>query len=134
MIKLFTSRTNMLTRRIATWVLLVALAVIITMVFVSVGAFTDQGGVNPTAMMATMLVRFPGAYDQIITFLLGLGGLFAVVYGASVAGSEWGWGTLKLAVTRGERRSAYMVMTFAAVAFLIVFGVLIVFEIGRAHV
>jgi hypothetical protein len=130
MIKLFTSRTNMLTRRVATWILLLALAVIITMVFVSVGAFTDQGGINPASMMATMLVRFPGAYDQIVTFLLGLGGLFAVVYGASVAGSEWGWGTLKFAVTRGERRATYMVMTFVAVAFLIVFGVAIIFAVG----
>ena len=51
--KLFTSRVNMLTRRSATWVLLAALAVIIAMVFISIGAFTDQGTVSPTAMMAT---------------------------------------------------------------------------------
>jgi ABC-2 type transport system permease protein len=128
--KLFTSRVNMLTRRSATWVLLAALAVIIAMVFISIGAFTDQGTVSPTAMMATTMVRFPGAYNQVISFLLGLGGLFAVVYGASVAGSEWTWGTLKFAVTRGERRSAYMLLSFAAVGFLIVFGVLAVFLVG----
>lgn len=128
--KLFTSRVNMLTRRSATWVLLVALALIIALVFISIGAFTDQGAASPTAMMATMMVRFPGAYNQIISFMLGLGGLFAVVYGASVAGSEWTWGTLKFAVTRGQRRSAYMLLSFAAVAFLIVFGVLAVFVVG----
>lgn len=122
----------MLTRRSATWVLLAALAVIIVLVFVSIGAFTDQGASTPTAMMATMLVRFPGAYNQVLTFMLGLGGLFAVVYGASVAGSEWTWGTLKFAVTRGERRSGYMLLSFAAVALLIVFGVLIVFFVGVA--
>jgi ABC-type transport system involved in multi-copper enzyme maturation permease subunit len=128
--RLFTSRLDMLIRRTATWVLLVALAVIIAMVFISVGAFTDQAATTPASLMATMLVRFPGAYDQIVNFLLGLGGLFAVVFGASVAGSEWDWGTLKFAVTRGERRAAYMLLLFAAVALLIVFGVVIVFLVG----
>jgi hypothetical protein len=128
--RLFGSRLDMLLRRTATWVLLIALAVILAMVFVSVGAFTDQAAVSPTALMATMLVRFPGAYDQVVAFLLGLGGLFAVVYGASVAGSEWTWGTLKFAVTRGQLRSAYMLLSFAAVGLLIVFGLVIVFVAG----
>jgi ABC-2 type transport system permease protein len=130
--RIFRSRLDMLTRRSATWVLLVALAVIIGLVFVSIGAFTDSEASGPTSMMATLLVSFPGAYDQVITFLLGLGGLFAVVYGAAVAGSEWTWGTLKFAVTRGERRASYMVLSFAAVAFLIVFGVLVIFAAGVA--
>jgi ABC-2 type transport system permease protein len=130
MMSLYSSRGGMLSRRRATWDLRIALAVIIVLVFVSIGAFTDQGAATPTAMMATMLVRFPSAYNQIITFMLGLGGLFAVVYGASVAGSEWTWGTLKFAVTRGERRWAYMLISFAAVALLIVFGVLAIFAVG----
>ena len=128
--KLFGTRLDMLLRRTATWVLLLALAVIISLVFVSIGAFTDRAAATPTSMMATMLVRFPGAYDQVVAFLLGLGGLFAVVFGASVAGSEWDWGTLKFATTRGQRRSAYMLILFGAVALLIVFGVLIVFAVG----
>ena len=57
--------------------------------------------------------RFPGAYDLILSFILGLGGLFAVIYGAAIAGSEWSWGTLKNAVARGESRSRYMLRTFA---------------------
>ena len=127
---LFRTRLDMLLRRTATWVLLLALGIIISLVFVSVGAFTDQASPTPTSLAATMLVRFPGAYDQIVAFLLGLGGLFAVVFGASVAGSEWDWGTLKFATTRGQRRSAYMLVLFGAVALLIVFGVLIVFVVG----
>jgi len=130
--RLFVSRLDMLLRRAATWVLLAALAIIIGLVFISVGAFSDQGALTPASLMATMMIRFPGAYDQTISFLLGLGGLFAVVYGASVAGSEWTWGTLKFATTRGQRRSAYMLLTFAAVGLLIVFAVIIVFAVGVA--
>jgi ABC-2 type transport system permease protein len=55
------------------------------------------------------LVTFPGAYDLgCSTFIIGLGGLFAMIYGAAIAGSEWSWGTLKSAVARGESRVRYM--------------------------
>ena len=52
------------------------------------------------------MLTFPGAYDQVLSFILGLGGRFAVIYGAAVAGSEWSWGMLKAAVARGESRIA----------------------------
>ena len=55
-------------------------------------------------------MTFPGAYDLILSFILGLGGLFAVIYGAAIAGSEWTWGTLKSTVARGESRSRYMLL------------------------
>ena len=63
------------------------------------------------AEAALLLVTFPGAYTLIISFILGLGGLFAVIYGAAVAGSEWTWGTLKSAVARGESRSRYQLLS-----------------------
>ena len=40
-------------------------------------------------------MTFPGAYTLLLSFILGLGGLFAMIYGAAIAGSEWTWGTLK---------------------------------------
>jgi ABC-2 type transport system permease protein len=75
-------------------------------------------------------VTFPGAYDLILSFILGLGGLFAVVYGAAIAGSEWTWGTLKTVVARGESRSRYVVATFAAIAVVAGLGLLVSFAIG----
>lgn len=73
---------------------------------------------------------FPGAYDAILSFILGLGGLCAVIYGAAIAGSEWSWGTLKNAVARGESRSRYMLWSFASVALIIAIGLLFAFAVG----
>ena len=69
-------------------------------------------------------MTFPGAYDLILSFMFGLGGLFAVIYGAAIAGSEWTWGTLKTSVVRGESRSRYLLTTFAAIAVVLAVGLL----------
>jgi len=74
---------------------------------------------------ALSLVTFPGAYDVVLSFILGLGGLFAVIYGAAVAGSEWTFGTLKNAVARGESRSRYTLLSFASIAVVIAVGLVV---------
>jgi ABC-type transport system involved in multi-copper enzyme maturation permease subunit len=79
---------------------------------------------------ARALVTFPGAYDLILSFLFGLGGLVAVIYGAAIAGSEWSWGTLKTAVARGESRARYMLGTFAAIVVMLAVGLAITFVLG----
>jgi ABC-type transport system involved in multi-copper enzyme maturation permease subunit len=79
---------------------------------------------------ALALVTFPGAYDLILSFMFGLGGLVAVIYGAAIAGSEWSWGTLKNAVARGESRARYMLATFAAIVVMVAVGLLITFVLG----
>jgi ABC-type transport system involved in multi-copper enzyme maturation permease subunit len=76
------------------------------------------------------LVTFPAAYDQILSFILGLGGLFAVIFGAAIAGSEWTWGTLKNAIARGQSRSYYTLVSFASIAFVIAIGLVVTFAIG----
>lgn len=91
-------------------------------------ATVAQRSESPQAALA--LVTFPGAYDVILSFMFGLGGLFAVIYGAAIAGSEWSWGTLKNAVARGESRSRYMLGTFAAIALMIAVGLAITFALG----
>lgn len=62
--------------------------------------------------------------------MLGLGGLFAVTYGAAIAGSEWSWGTLKVAVARGEARTRYVLGTFAGIAVVVTVGMLVTFAVG----
>jgi len=86
----------------------------------------------PSARNARLLVTFPGAYDLILSFMFGLGGLVAVIYGAAVAGSEWSWGTLKNAVARGESRSRYMLATFGSITVMIAVGLAITFVLGVA--
>jgi ABC-2 type transport system permease protein len=79
---------------------------------------------------ARALLTFPGAYDFVLSFMFGLGGLVAVIFGAAVAGSEWSWGTLKSAVARGESRTRYMLVTFAAISVMVAVGLAITFVLG----
>jgi ABC-type transport system involved in multi-copper enzyme maturation permease subunit len=75
-------------------------------------------------------VTFPGAYDAIFALVFGYAGLAAMIYTAAVAGTEWSWGTLKVAVTRGESRSRYVLATFASLAIALFVGVVITFLAG----
>lgn len=98
----------------------------------AVGATAKQAiAANPqSGRNALLLVTFPGAYTFLLSFILGLGGLFAMIYGAAVAGSEWSWGTLKAAVARGESRSRYQLLSFASIGVMVVIGLLVAFAIG----
>jgi ABC-2 type transport system permease protein len=129
--RIFRSGLRKLVRRLATWLTFGLLAGLLVLIMIAVGATASRAGGSAAQRAATLtLVTFPTAYDAILTFLLGLGGLFAVIYGASVAGSEWTWGTLKNAVARGESRSRYTLLSFASVALVIAVGLVVAFVIG----
>jgi ABC-2 type transport system permease protein len=113
---------------LATWLTFGLLAGLLVLIMVAVG--TTARGATGQAARSLALVTFPGAYDAILSFILGLGGLFAVIYGAAIAGSEWTWGTLKNAVARGESRSRYVLWSFASVAFVIAIGLAFAFAVG----
>ena len=128
---LFVSGLRKLRRRPATWVTLGLLAGLLALVIIAVGATSNRAGASAAERAAILsLVTFPEAYDEILTFILGLGGLFAVIFGAAIAGSEWQWGTLKNAVARGQSRSRYVLLTFASVAVTIAVGLVITFIVG----
>jgi ABC-2 type transport system permease protein len=130
-VRIFVSGLRKLSRRLATWVTFGMLAGLLVLIELAVGATAGRtGGSTAQRAAALSLVTFPAAYDSILAFLLGLGGLFAVTYGAAVAGSEWTWGTLKNAVARGESRSRYTLASFAAIALVIAIGLVVAFGIG----
>lgn len=129
--KLFLSGVRKLVRRRATWLTLGLLAGMLALIIIAVGATSNQpGGAGRGREVALSLVTFPGAYDEILSFILGLGGLFAVIYGAAIAGSEWTWGTLKNAVARGDSRGRYILLTFASIALLVAIGLIVTFVVG----
>jgi ABC-2 type transport system permease protein len=130
-VRIFGSGLRKLSRRLATWVTFGMLAGLLVLIELAVGATANRtGGSAAQRAAALSLVTFPTAYDSILSFLLGLGGLFAVTYGAAVAGSEWTWGTLKNAVARGESRSRYVLGSFSAIALVIAIGLVAAFAIG----
>jgi ABC-2 type transport system permease protein len=119
-----------LVRRPATWVTFGVMAGLMILIFVAIGASAERISSQPQGAAALAVLSFPRTYDAVLSFMLGLGGLLAVVYGAAVAGSEWTWGTLKNAVARGESRARYAVMTFASVVVLLAVGVVLAFLVG----
>ncbi len=125
--RLFVATLRKLVRRPATFITFGLLVGLMALIFLAVGATARQ---QPNGQEALLLVTFPGAYAFIISFILGLGGLFGVIYGAAIAGSEWTWGTLKAAVARGESRSRYQLWSFAAIALMLGVGLLGAFLVG----
>lgn len=128
--RLFRVNLRKLLRRPATWVTFLLLVGLLVLIFVAVGATAGQAPDPASRAASKLLVTFPGAYTFILSFILGLGGLLAVTYGAAIAGSEWAWGTLKAAVARGESRTRYTLLAYAGVTAFSVVGVLLAFVIG----
>ncbi len=128
--RLYVSGLRKLTTRMASFLTLGILAGLLVMIELAVA--TTRGGNGQGSRNALSLVTFPGAYDQVLGFILGFGGLLGVTYGAAIAGSEWTWGTLKTAVARGESRSRYLLATFAAIATMVVVGLVLAFLVGVA--
>lgn len=117
-------------RRPATWISLGLLIGLLLLVFLAVGATARQVPTRPGEAAAVLIVTFPGAYDFVLSFILGLGGLVAVLYAGAIAGSEWGWGTLKSVVARGESRSRYLLGTYAGIGVLLGAGLAVAFAAG----
>lgn len=128
--RLFIANLRKLIRRPASFITLGLLVGLLALIFLAVGATARQAADTEDGQAGLLLVTFPGAYTLIISFVLGLGGLFAVIYGAAIAGSEWNWGTLKAAIARGESRSRYQLSSYAAIALLLGIGLLIAFVAG----
>ena len=129
--RLFVAGLRKLVRRPATFVTFGLLVGLLALIYIAVGATAQQAAASANGgRQALLLLTFPGAYTLLLSFILGLGGLFAMIYGAAIAGSEWTWGTLKAAVARGESRSRYQLLTYAAIAVMVGIGMVLAFAIG----
>jgi len=62
--------------------------------------------------------------------VFGLGSLLAVAFAGAVGGADFNWGVFRVIVARGESRSAYILVKFAAIAAFIVLGVVVAFAVG----
>lgn len=127
--RLFEAGLRKLIRRPATYITFGLLVGLLALIMLAVGA-TARQQTGAGSQQALLLVTFPGAYSIIVSFILGLGGLFAMTYAAAIAGSEWTWGMLKAAVARGESRSRYQLLNFAAIALLVGVGLVLAVVIG----
>ncbi|MGZ6265574.1 MAG: hypothetical protein ACXWN4_01525 [Candidatus Limnocylindrales bacterium] len=117
--------------RTATLVGLLIALVLVAIEFIAVGA-TYRSSTIPAEQKTTYdwLLTFPSAYDAVLSLVFGFGGLIALIYVAAVSGTEWSWGTLRVAVARGESRSRYVLATFASISIVLLIGVLACFAAG----
>jgi len=130
--RIFVAGLRKLVGRPASFVTVGLLLGLLVLIIIASATVSARAETPQAQARALALVTFPAAYDLILEFMFGLGGLFAVIYGAAIAGSEWGWGTLKNAVARGESRARYMLTTFAAIALMIAVGLAVTFVLGVA--
>lgn len=72
-------------------------------------------------------LKYPGTYDGALDFVYAFLGIVGMIWIATAAGTEWSWGTLKVAVARGNSRSGYVISTFASLSIILLVGVLISF-------
>jgi len=128
--RIIRSGLRKLVRRPATFVTFGLLVGLLALIFFAVGATVRQTPDAEARTQALLLLTFPGAYALVLSFILGLGGLFAMIYGAAIAGSEWSWGTIKTAVARGESRWRYQIGSFIAIAIMVGIGLVVAFVIG----
>jgi len=128
--RLLVSTLGKLRSRLATWLTLGLLILLMSLIYLAVGATFQQAASRPGGQAVRVLITFPGAYALILGFVLGLGGLFVMAYAAAIAGSEWTWGTLKTAVARGESRSRYMLTTYLGIAIVAGIGMIVAFAVG----
>lgn len=121
-------------RRPASWLLLAAAAAL-TITFAYVIPYaglsdTASGAPNSDRGLASMLP------DQIVASTIGglpiFVGALALIFGALIAGSEYGWSTWKTVLTQGPRRTSIYVAKLIALALGVAALVLVLFGVAAA--
>jgi ABC-type transport system involved in multi-copper enzyme maturation permease subunit len=120
--------------RSATLVSLIIAVLLVALEFVLLGVSFRSAANQPGVELATIawFLTFPNAYDAVLSIVFAFGGMIGLIYVAAASGSEWSWGTLKVAVARGESRSRYVFATFASLAAILFVGTVATFAVGIA--
>ncbi|MET0928920.1 MAG: ABC transporter permease [Aeromicrobium sp.] len=124
-----------LVRRPAAWTLLAA-AVVLSQVFGYLVPYLSYagGGSGPMDGVPKESILASTLPDQVVASALGgfpvFAGALALVFGALVLGSEYGWGTVKTMLTQRPGRTAVLAGQGVALAVAVAVGVLVLFVLG----
>ena len=119
-----------LVKRPATRTVFLLVGLAIVMIYVGMGAVAATLPAGEDRDGLAGLLTFPEAYRSLLALFPLFGGMALAIYAGLVIGSEWSWGTLRLAFTRGEPRWRYVLTTFAAIALLALVALLALFAVG----
>jgi ABC-type transport system involved in multi-copper enzyme maturation permease subunit len=123
-----------LVRRPAAWTLLAAAAVLSQVFGYLIPYLSYAGGSGPMEGASEEAILASTLPDQIVANTLGgfpvFAGALALVFGALVCGSEYGWGTVKTLFTQRPGRAVVLGGQFVAMAAAVAIGVLVLFGLG----
>jgi ABC-2 type transport system permease protein len=125
-----------LRKRPAAWTLLGAwlvMAMLFGYLFPYLGSQGDGGAFGDSELSSQLLLASTLPEQLVPTVTSGLplfGGALALVLGALVAGSPYGWGTLKTALTSRVRRVPLIVGTMTLLTLVLLGMVLVTFGVG----
>ena len=95
---------------------------------VSYNTSAAQTGFDRSSL--TWFLVFPGAFDAVLALVFEFVAIIGLIYIVTASGSEWTWGTLKVAVARGQSRWQYTISTFASLSIILLIGMLLAFVAG----
>lgn len=108
------------------------LVVLVLLVFIFLASGAQAGMITDPAAREgfVALFSFPGAYSNLSGMLVVLLGIGGAAWAGAVAGGEWSWNTFRLALVRGESRVRYVLVTFVAIAGLLLAVSVALFVLG----
>jgi ABC-2 type transport system permease protein len=133
-VRLLRADLRKLMRRPASWVVGLILIVLIALVYLAIGASAGQLTDAQSRAQIQAFLANEAAFRTLLGFLVSLGGLLGVAYAGAVGGAEWGWGTLRVALARGESRTRYVLTLFVATALVIGVALIGSYVVGAAFV
>jgi ABC-2 type transport system permease protein len=98
--------------------------------------FEPDSRFDTTYMYAQQLVRLkkslvlPGAMESVFDSIPNLGMFLVIVLAASIIGNEYGWGTVRQAIGRGNSRASYLASKVLTSTITAVAGVIVVVAVG----
>lgn len=105
-------------------------ALIFALMYLGVGAAARGMTSSEEIEGVAALVSFPEAYTTLVSVLTAIVSFAAAAWAGSLAGSEWSWNTLRVAVARGESRPGYVLTTLLAACLLLLIGWAVLFAVG----
>ena len=123
-------------RRPAAWTLLAAAAVLSQVFGYLIPYLSFRGGGGPMEGASPDAILASTLPSQLVSNTLGgfpvFAGALAMVLGALMFGSEYGWGTVKTQLTQRPGRTSVVLGQWLAMAAAIAVGVLLLFALGSA--
>lgn len=119
-----------LVRRPATRRMFILLASFLVLIYLALGASSRTTPDASSGGTITTMLTFPDAHASLAAMLLIFAGITGAAYAGAVAGSEWTWGTFRVAITRGGSRARYVGTLFVAIALLAFAAWIVLYALG----